>query len=159
MPSEREILQLLREVRGRLDDDLSLENLAARAGWSPFHFHRAFRAVTGETPKQYTLWLRLERAAARLLTHTDPIATIAAGVGFASHEVFTRAFRRHFNCTPARFRARGTRGLAPATRRAHAGVTVAAGPCLRLFHLLTDHRQVVPRRTTSGGRQRAGATP
>ena len=143
MPSEREILQLLREVRGRLDGDLSLENLAAHAGWSPFHFHRAFRAVTGETPKQYTLRLRLERAAARLLTHTDPIVTIAAGVGFASHEVFTRAFRRHFNCTPARYRARGTRGLSRASRRAHADVTAATGPCIGLFHLPT-HR---PRRT------------
>ena len=51
-------------IRGDLDDDESLDALAARAGWSRFHFHRAFRAVTGETPKRYTLRLRLERAAA-----------------------------------------------------------------------------------------------
>lgn len=135
MPSERDILELLRDVRRHLDEDVSLDHLAARAGWSPFHFHRAFRAVTGETPKQYTLRLRLERAAARLLTHADPVATVATRVGFASHEVFTRAFRRHFNCTPVEYRARGTGHLTPAARRTHAHVAATAGPCVGLFHL------------------------
>jgi AraC family transcriptional regulator len=66
----------------------------AKAGWSPFHFHRAFRKVVGETPKRYTQRLRLERAAARLASGSDPVLRIAADAGFASHEVFTRAFRR-----------------------------------------------------------------
>jgi len=135
MPSEREILQLVHDVHRQLDGHVSLARLAARAGWSPFHFHRAFRAVTGETPKQYVLRLRLERAAARLLTDDSSIATIAAGVGFASHEVFTRAFRRHFHCTPATYRARGARQLTPAARRTHARVAGTAGPCVGLFHL------------------------
>ena len=50
MPTGRDILQLLHEIQGRLDEDVSLEALAARSGWSPFHFHRAFRSVTDETP-------------------------------------------------------------------------------------------------------------
>jgi AraC family transcriptional regulator len=141
MPSEHDILQLLRHVRRHLDADVSLERLAARAGWSPFHFHRAFRAVTGETPKQYTVRLRLERAAARLLTRGDAIATIAAAVGFGSHAVFTRAFRRHFRCTPAQYRARGKRHLTPASRRRHADVIDTAGPCIQLFHLPTRRRR------------------
>src|SRR5687768_16648781 len=87
MPSEREILQVLRDLRHRLDGDVSLDALATRAGWSRFHLHRAFRAVTGETPKRYTLRLRLERAASRLLTGAEPIVAVAARVGFASHEV------------------------------------------------------------------------
>jgi AraC family transcriptional regulator len=70
-----------------------------------------------------------------MLTHHEPIVTIAAGVGFASHAVFTRAFRRHFNCTPTEYRARGTRRLTPAARRTHAHVTATAGPCVGLFHL------------------------
>src|SRR6185295_7583302 len=110
--------------------DVSLEALAARAGWSPFHFHRAFRAVTGETPKQYTLRLRLERAAARLLTHPEPITTVAAAVGFASHEVFTRAFRRHFHCTPTEYRVRSRHSFPAAVRRTHAKTTTDAGPCI-----------------------------
>ena len=44
MPSGRDILQLLQTLRDRLDGDVSVETLA-RAGWSPFHFHRAFRRV------------------------------------------------------------------------------------------------------------------
>ena len=135
MPRERDILQVLKDVGRRLDDDVSLESMAARAGWSPFHFHRAFSAVTGETPKQYTLRLRLERAAARMLTHAEPIAAIAASVGFASHEVFTRAFRRHFHCTPVQYRTRATRNLTPAARRSHAQVAATAGPCVGLFRL------------------------
>jgi AraC family transcriptional regulator len=141
MPSERDILQVLVDVRRRLDGDVSLEHLAARAGWSPFHFHRAFRAVTGETPKQYTSRLRLERAAGRMLTDTEPIVAIAADVGFASHEVFTRAFRRYFSCTPAEYRARGIRRLTPAARRTHADVAATAGPCVGLFHLPIDRRR------------------
>jgi AraC family transcriptional regulator len=132
---------VLRDVRGRLDDDVSLAQLAARVGWSRFHFHRVFRAVTGETPKQYTLRIRLERAAARMLTHAEPIVTVAAAAGFASHEVFTRAFRRHFNCTPAQYRARCSQRLTPATRRRHADVIATAGPCVGLFYLPTVRRR------------------
>ena len=68
MPTERDILQLLREIGTRLDGDVSLDLLAVRAGWSRFHLHRAFRRVMGETPKHYTQRLRLESAAASLVT-------------------------------------------------------------------------------------------
>jgi len=138
MPSERDILQLLHTIGGRLDGDVSLDALAARAGWSPFHFHRAFRRVTGETPKQYTLRVRVERAAARLLTHDEPILEVAAGVGFASHAVFTRAFRRHFGCTPVQYRARARRALRTEARVRHAGLMNATGPCVGLFHVPVD---------------------
>jgi AraC family transcriptional regulator len=135
MPSERDILQLLHEIRGRLGGDVSLDALAARAGWSPFHFHRAFRRVIGETPKQYTLRLRLERAAARLATGADPVLSIAADAGFASHEVFTRAFRRRFGCTPRAYRGAALSGATPQTRARHRALTDTTGPCVGLFHL------------------------
>jgi AraC family transcriptional regulator len=139
MPNERDMLQVLRGVRDHFDADVSLESLSARAGWSPFHLHRAFRALTGETPKQYMLRLRLERATVQLLMTDAPIVTIAARVGFASHEVFTRAFRRHFHCTPTQYRARGRDRMTPADRRQHAEVLANAGPCVGLFHLPRDH--------------------
>ena len=101
MPSERDLLQLLRAIRHRLDANVSLEALAERAGWSPFHLHRAFTRMVGETPKQYTLRLRLEGAAARMLASDESIVDVALAAGFNSHEVFTRAFRRHFGRTPA----------------------------------------------------------
>jgi AraC family transcriptional regulator len=135
MPSERDILQLLRHIGGRLDDDVSLDRLAARAGWSPFHFHRAFRKVVGETPKQYTQRLRLERAAARLATGAEPVFAVAAAEGFASHEVFTRAFRRRFGCTPTAYRDRALRDTPAHARARHAAITATTGPCVGLFHL------------------------
>ena len=138
MPTEQDIITLLHHIRGRLDDDVSLDALAARAGWSPFHFHRAFRRVTGETPKQYTQRLRLERAAAKLITSVEPIVRVAAAAGFASHEVFTRAFRRHFGSTPATYRAQAVSRLCAEARTRHAAATEAAGPCIGLFHVQTD---------------------
>lgn len=143
MPTEGEILQWLRDVRPRLDEDVSLASLAARAGWSPFHFHRAFRRVTGETPKQYTLRLRLEAAAARLVTGREPIVRIALGAGFGSHEVFTRAFRRRFGRTPAAYRSDVLKDASPRQRARHAAVTATAGPCVGLFHLSTVRREVM----------------
>jgi AraC family transcriptional regulator len=142
MPSERDLLHVLRDVRRRLDEDVSLDRLSARAGWSPFHLHRAFRRIVGETPKQYTLRLRLEGAAARLLASDASITEVALAAGFASHEVFTRAFRRHFGRTPASYRATALAGASAAVRARHLELTQTTGPCLGLFHLpMTGHRR------------------
>jgi AraC-like DNA-binding protein len=94
MPSTWDLLQVVREIRHRRQAGATLDQLAARAGWSPFHLHRAFRAVIRETPKQYALRLQLQKAAARLVSSEQSILDIAIAVGFNSHEVFTRAFRR-----------------------------------------------------------------
>jgi AraC family transcriptional regulator len=134
MPPRRALLQLLREMRGRLDDNLSLEELAGRSGWSRFHFHRAFRRLVGETPKQYMLRLRLERAAARLAASSDRVLAVAVATGFTSHEVFTRAFHRRFGRTPTNYRAAALADV-PAVRARHRDVVDAAGPCIGLFHL------------------------
>ena len=85
MPSDRALLEVLRSIRPI--EGPALETIAARAGWSPFHLHRAFRAMVGETPKQYTLRLRLEGAVARLITSGDAVLDIALAMGFNSHEV------------------------------------------------------------------------
>ena len=145
MPSEQDILQLLQTVRVRLDDDVSLEALAARAGWSPFHFHRAFRRVVGETPKKYTQRLRLERAAARLLSTGDPVLNIATSAGFTSHEVFTRAFRRQFSCTPSAYRDGALSGTTGAAKAGHVSLTDATGPCVGLYHMTAGPDRPEPR--------------
>ena len=140
MPTSRDILQLLRSVQDSLDADVSLETLAAKAGWSPFHFHRAFRQVVGETPKQYTLRLRLERAAARLAATSEPVLSIATSAGFASHEVFTRAFRRQFGRTPSAYRADAMRASGHAAAARHAAFAAATGPCVSLYHIPIDQQ-------------------
>ncbi|HEY9467732.1 MAG TPA: AraC family transcriptional regulator [Vicinamibacterales bacterium] len=139
MPSDRDLLQLLRTIRHRLDANVSLDALASRAGWSPFHLHRAFTRLVGETPKHYTLRLRLEGAAARLLASDDSVLDVALAAGFTSHEVFTRAFRRHFGRTPVAYRATALAGASPAVRARHRAITDATGPCVGLFHLSVDH--------------------
>src|SRR5436190_5054331 len=105
MPSRIDLLRLLGQVKGRLDGDVSLDALAARSGWSPFHLHRAFRQLVGETPKAYTQRLRLDRAAVRLAAGSERVVDVALDSGFASHEVFTRPFTRRFGRSPERCRA------------------------------------------------------
>jgi AraC family transcriptional regulator len=152
MPSERDLLQLLHAISPSRDDHHSLEELSARAGWSPFHLHRAFRRMVGETQKRYTLRLRLERAAVRLVSSRESILDVALASGFASHEVFTRAFRRHFGQTPTRYRVAALGDASPETRRTHHALVVSTGPCIGLFHLPVN-------RPPAGGRLRSSLMP
>lgn len=137
------MLSLLRDLhpdRGAV----ALSSLAQRAGRSRFHLHRALRRLLGETPKQFNQRLRLERAAGQLVATAESVLRIALCCGFASHEVFTRAFRRHFGCTPLAYRARGLAGATRAVRATHIALTAAIGPCVRLHHISTQYptRQV-----------------
>lgn len=159
MPTERDIVQLLREIGTRLDCEVSLDVLAARAGWSRFHFHRAFRRIVGETPKRYTNRLRLEGAAARLVTTDEPIVSIAARAGFASHAVFTRAFSRQFGRKPAAYRARASGDVRPPVWLRHAALTAAAGPCVGLFHLPLNYARRIAMPTLSIERRELAAQP
>jgi AraC family transcriptional regulator len=137
MPSPRDLLQVVRQIRHRRAGT-TLDQLASRAGWSPFHLHRAFRAMVRETPKQYALRLQLQRAAAQLVSSNDSILDVAIAVGFNSHEVFTRAFRRHFGVTPASYRARALEGASAETRSRHVALVQTSGPCFGLFHVPTS---------------------
>src|SRR6185295_8417384 len=98
------LLPVLVHIQTNLDQDLSLEALANRAGLSPFHFHRLFRSAIGETLKQYTQRLRLERAAGRLVINDATILDVALDSGFQSHETFSRQFKRRFQVTPKSYR-------------------------------------------------------
>jgi AraC family transcriptional regulator len=138
VPSHRALLELLRHLRGRTSTSTRLDTIAARAGWSPFHLHRAFRAVVGETPKQFIQRLRLERAAARLLLNDDSVLSVAGDAGFNSHEVFTRAFRRHFGRTPIAYRAAALGHASTAVLNRHTGLVETSGPCIGLYHLTLD---------------------
>jgi AraC-like DNA-binding protein/effector-binding domain-containing protein len=141
MPSTRDLLHVVREMRLRRTSGSTLSQLAARAGWSPFHFHRSFRAMVRETPKQYELRLQLHQAATRLVSSDDSILDIAIGLGFNSHEVFTRAFRRLFGVTPANYRARALVDASAETRTRHVALVHTSGPCFGLYHVPTSSRR------------------
>jgi AraC family transcriptional regulator len=87
-----------------LGEALSLDDLAASAGLSPFHFARAFKRSTGETPHAFVTRCRVERAK-DALRRGEAIADTALACGFSSQSHFTAAFRRRVGATPGRFRA------------------------------------------------------
>jgi AraC family transcriptional regulator len=90
-----------------LDQPVKLEELAKAACFSEFHFHRVFRAMTGETVNDFTNRLRLEKAA-RLLKRTRQSATeIALECGFSSSATFSRSFNHAFNTSPTQYRKSG----------------------------------------------------
>ncbi|HEU4997181.1 MAG TPA: AraC family transcriptional regulator [Gemmatimonadaceae bacterium] len=97
-----------RIARG-LDDALDLESIATGVCLSPFHFHRIFRGMTGETPLELTRRLRLERAAWQLVESDRPVIEIAFGAGYEAHEAFTRAFRAAYATSPSGFRQHAIR--------------------------------------------------
>jgi AraC family transcriptional regulator len=104
------ILRVLVHIQAHLDTPLGLDELARVAHFSPFHFHRVFKGMVGESVAEHVRRLRLERAAGRL-RHTDqPVLTVALDAGYESHEGFTRAFRALFGCSPTAFRRSGGRG-------------------------------------------------
>ena len=106
------LLPVLVHIQANLDEDLSLDAVAKRARLSSFHFHRLFRSAIGETLKQYTQRLRLERAANRLVIHDTTILDVALDSGFQSHETFSREFKRRFQVTPRGYREWGRGKLA-----------------------------------------------
>lgn len=91
-------------VEERLEEPVTLADIAAVAGLSPHHFHRVFRAVVGESPKAHLRRLRLERAVYRLKVSSDTVLDIALESGFATPETFTRAFVRRFELSPSEYR-------------------------------------------------------
>ena len=94
-------------LRGNLDRPVKLAELANVACFSEFHFHRIFRAVSGETLNNFTNRLRLEKAA-RLLRYSEQSLTdIALDCGFSSPATFSRAFRSGSDTSPSQFRKSG----------------------------------------------------
>jgi len=99
------IVRTLVYIQQHLDDDLELEQVAAVAAFSSFHFHRIFRGLVGETVREHVRRLRLERAARDLKQSGQPVIEIALAAGFETHESFTRAFGDMFRVSPSAFRA------------------------------------------------------
>ena len=112
--SERRILRVIDHIHDNPAGDLSLDALAEVAAMSRFHWHRVFRALTGETIAQCVRRMRLHRAAVALAHGNDPLPAIAAMVGYSAVTTFTRAFSESYGMAPGAFRARGE--LRPTSR-------------------------------------------
>ena len=98
--------RVIDHVEGNLDRRLSLAELAEVANFSPYHFHRIFSALVGETIGQFVQRVRLERAAAALLGDPEKSVTaVALDCGFSSPSTFARAFKEAFGVSATRWRA------------------------------------------------------
>ncbi|MCJ8213127.1 AraC family transcriptional regulator [Aeromonas veronii] len=92
-------------ISHHLDDNPGLDEVAAAAAISTFHFHRIFKTMVGETIAGFTRRLRMERAARRLLASPQSdITTLALAAGFSSSQNFAKAFRLHFSMSPSEYR-------------------------------------------------------
>ncbi len=101
----RRILKVLVYIEENLDEELTLEKLAQVACYSPFHFHRIFQAVAGETVHQYVKRLRLEKAAGKLRYTDQPVTDIALDANYETPSAFTKAFKQCTGSSPIRYRA------------------------------------------------------
>lgn len=92
-------------IEKNIDKPLNLDDIACHANFSPFHFHRIFTTLEGETPAEFILRLRVEKVA-RLLQEqkNTSITEIAYSCGFSNYTSFNRAFKKHFGMTAQEFR-------------------------------------------------------
>jgi AraC family transcriptional regulator len=97
--------RVFRWLADHLDDTLDLAQLADVAAMSPYHFHRIYHAMQGETAAETVRRLRLHRAAVELITGELPVPRVARRAGYGSQEAFTRAFKAAYGVPPARYRA------------------------------------------------------
>ncbi|MGH9901205.1 MAG: helix-turn-helix domain-containing protein, partial [Pyrinomonadaceae bacterium] len=102
---DRRIRRAVELMHAHLDRDLPLDELAAAAHLSPFHFARLFKKLTGASPHAYLASLRAARAQT-LLGETDlSVTEIGARVGYKSSSHFAKAFRQAAGLSPRAFRA------------------------------------------------------
>ena len=128
------ICKAVDEAELRLPEGLTLEEAARLAYMSPFHFHRVFQAVAGETFASYQRRRRLSLAAERLLSTRDRLIDISLDSLFGSQESFSRAFKKQFGAAPAAFRRAGRRkpvrerGMLTAAQLTHRRTTMTMKP-------------------------------
>ncbi len=107
LPTRPELLNhTLSWIEQHLNESLTLDAIAARAGFSSYHFSRLFTARMGHSVMSHVRGRRLVKAAQRLLADPDlKLIDLAFDCGFESQEAFTRAFKRTFGVAPGRFRS------------------------------------------------------
>ncbi|MBL8517005.1 MAG: AraC family transcriptional regulator [Betaproteobacteria bacterium] len=103
----RRIDKVVMYLADHLDDQLDLHRLAEEAHLSPYHFHRVYVAMTGETVAETVRRQRLHRASIKLIASAAPLAKLAAEAGYGSVQAFNRAFREAYGLPPAAYRRRG----------------------------------------------------
>ena len=106
VPPARHLLKAKDLADARYSEPLGVDDMAAAAGLSRAHFSREFRREFGESPHQYLLTRRLERAASLLRVTDRSVADVCFSVGLSSVGSFTSSFTRAFGVSPTAYRAK-----------------------------------------------------
>jgi AraC family transcriptional regulator len=140
---DKRVNRVIDHIHGHLGEELSLGELADVAAFSPYHFHRVFKAITGETLFGFIQRVRIERAATALVLRSRrSVLETALDHGFSSPAAFARAFRARFGMSATEWRAGG----AERWRRRKLGQQVRKAGKAR-----TRARRNTPRRRTEEG--------
>jgi AraC family transcriptional regulator len=100
--------RVIDHIEANIDQDLSLHELAEIAGFSPFHFHRIFSSMVGETLNDFIQRIRVEKAAAMLVSNPkESITAVALECGFSGASTFARVFKESFGMSASEWRAGG----------------------------------------------------
>lgn len=91
-------------IEAHLDEEFDLDQLAAKAGLSKFHFHRLFEQATGVSPAKYQLTARMNEAHRCLYETKQTVVAIALDLGFSNPSHLTQVFRREAGLTPSEYR-------------------------------------------------------
>jgi len=136
------LARVVAHLHEHLAEPIRLEQLADIAHLSPFHWHRVYHALYGETIAATLRRLRLQRASGYLANTSLPIAEVARRCGYPNVQSFTRAFRTAYGAGPSRYRAEGGHAVfragTAAVQQAGYDVTLRAVPPLRLAAV--EHR-------------------
>lgn len=101
----RRIHRAIEFIIGHLDEPVSLAQIAAASHFSPYHFHRIFHGLVGETVNDFVQRKKMERAANRLLCEPGlSVSAIADRGGFSSSANFAKAFKLYFGVSPSQLR-------------------------------------------------------
>lgn len=129
------ITRAMAHLAANPDRTPSLDELADVAAFSPWHFHRAYRSLTGETPAETLARIRLSRAAAALIKSEAPLAQIASQAGYGSVAAFNRAFREALGLPPGAYRQRAAIGGALPEEETMQDIIIVETPAMHLAAL------------------------
>jgi len=94
-------------IESNIEKPITLEDLASVANFSKFHFNRIFQSIVGETPFQFILRVRLEKAATLILINkSENISEIAYKCGFSDISIFSRNFKNYFKISASQYRTK-----------------------------------------------------
>ena len=105
--SHQRMRQLIEFIEANLDQPLTLDTMAGQVGISPLYLARAFKTAIGQSPHQYVLGRRIERAKELLRNTEMPIIDVALSVGFSSQSHLSHWMLRHTGVSPAVYRRNG----------------------------------------------------